>query len=294
MAAASRLLEWVKARDGYPLPLRWMLRISLLSWKTARRILPIHRITTEVVVDGHRMRVRSFSYDDLLTVSPDYEPCLAGLLPPPGGIAVDAGAFIGRYTLAYARAVGPTGRVVAVEPLPANYRLLTGNVALNRYSNVTCVPYALGRDAGEVRLTYDAETSTASAFRRLSRSVVVPQTPLDDLLDQLGIRSIDLLKIDVEGAELDVLEGSRRVLAASPAAHIIVEIHSPAEAPRCPVRQWLTARGYTVALLVDGKRRFYSAHGGEPGGDLFHESCHRTEGARLPAQSSRIPPSSIR
>ncbi|NLY03161.1 MAG: FkbM family methyltransferase [Rhodopirellula sp.] len=260
MPAASRLLQWVKLRESYSLPQRWILRTVLATWKATRRFAPLNRMTSEVAVDGHRMRVRSFSYDDLLTVSPDYELCLGAILPPRGGIAVDVGAFIGRYTLAYARAVGPSGRVVAAEPLPANHRLLTRNVELNRYANVTCVPYALGSETRDVQLMYDAETSTASTVGQLPRAVVVPQVTLDDLFETLGIRNVDLLKIDVEGAELDVLAGSARTLAASPAVEIIVEIHGhrQPETP-CPVYQWLVARGYRVAPLRDGERLFYRA-----------------------------------
>ncbi len=258
MQGASHLLDWVKNRRSHSAPVRWLLRCVLAAWKAARRVTLLNRITSEVVVDGHRMRVRSFSYDDLLTVSPEYESCLSELLPPPGGIAIDAGAFIGRHTLAYARAVGPEGRVIAVEPLPANHRLLARNAALNRYRNVTCVPYALGRTSGEARLTYDAETSTASIVRRLPLAVTVPQISLDELADQLDIRKIDLLKVDVEGVELEVLEGGCRILAASPEARVIVEVHSrpDLQAP-CPVWQWLTARDYAVDLLNDGQRRFY-------------------------------------
>jgi FkbM family methyltransferase len=257
VVVASRLLEWVKRRDRYPRPVRAALRLTLLAWKAVRRMPPANRLTSEVLVDGHRMRVRSFSYDDLLTVSPEYESCLATVLPPPGGIAVDAGAFIGRHTLAYARAAGPKGRVLALEPLPANYRLLARNVDLNGYTNVVCVPYALGRKHGQVLLNYDEETSTASTVHRLPRSLSVPQVPLDDLLDQLSIASIDLLKLDVEGAELEVLEGSRRTLAASPNLRVIVEIHSPhATGKECPVERWLSSHGYRTTPLQDGERRF--------------------------------------
>lgn len=259
MLVASRLLEWVKSRNRFPGPFRAGLRGMLLGWKLARRLPLVNRLTWQVTVDGHRLRVRSFSYDDLLTVSPQYESCLADLLPPPGGIAVDAGAFIGRHTLMYARAVGPQGRVIALEPLPANYRLLVENVALNGYANVTCVPHALGRGGGQVLLRYEEETSTASTVRHLPRAVEVPQSRLDDLLDQLGIAQIDLLKIDVEGAEGEVLEGSRRILAASPCARVVVELHGVAAGADCPVAQWFLSQGYRTVPFHDGQRRFYLA-----------------------------------
>lgn len=255
----SQLLRWVKARQKAVAPVRWALRLLLAVWKGARRLPVVNRWTTTVRVGRHRMRIRCFSYDDLLCASEDYEAPLAELLPPNGGVAVDAGAFIGRHTLAYAHAVGPRGRVVAAEPLPENYRQLVHNVQLNGYAQVTCVPYALGCEDGEVWLTYEAETSTASSHRRLPRRCHVPQQMLDHLLEQLGIGSIDLLKIDVEGAELEVLEGAQQILAASPRARLVIEVHDPPTPAGCPVERWLQTRGYTVQPLFDGPRRFYLA-----------------------------------
>src|SRR5574340_1266792 len=133
MDGILRFLNRVKSRARTHGPVRWLLRLALVAWKLARQVPLARCVRLHVSVDGHRLRIRPFSYDDLLTVSADYESCLAAILPPRGGIAVDAGAFIGRHTLEYARAVGPAGRVVAVEPLPANYRLLAHNVRINGY-----------------------------------------------------------------------------------------------------------------------------------------------------------------
>jgi len=214
-----------------------------------------------VSVDCHHLRIRAFSYDDLLTASDDYEPSLAGLLPPPGGTAIDAGAFIGRHALAYARAVGSGGRVVAVEPLPGNFRLLEHNVRRNGYAQVTCVRCALGAAEGEIDLAYDRETSTASAVRPLPRHLWVGLRTLDSLAAEWGINRIDLLKIDVEGAEYDVLQGAQQLLAASPQARLAIEIHPWAVAAdgRCPVNDWLIERGYHIDRLHDGERLYYLA-----------------------------------
>ena len=118
--AALRFLDWVKSRRGRGGPGCGLGRAALMMWKGARCIPGLNRLTIPVSVDGHRLRIRVFSYDDLLTATDDYEPSLAAA-PPPGGTAVDVGAFIGRHALAYARAVGSGGRVVAVEPLPGTF-----------------------------------------------------------------------------------------------------------------------------------------------------------------------------
>lgn len=260
---AESFLQRVKARHRHGGLLRWGYWLALVLWKALRRVPGVNRIRGRLSVDGHRLRVRLFSYDDLLTAAEEYESCLAEVMPPEGGVAVDAGAFIGRHALAYARAVGARGRVVAVEPLEANFRLLEENVRLNGYGQVTCVKCALGRDRREVWLTYERETSTASVVRDLPHRQRVVQRSLDDLLQELGTGAIDVLKIDVEGAELEVLEGSVRTLAASPQARLVIEVHGPLDAAGgCPVEAWLTARGYQVRRLYDQRRRFCVADRG--------------------------------
>ncbi len=262
MDGMLRFLNQVKSRARTHGPLRWLLRLALFAWKLVRQVPLARCVRLHVSVDGHRMRIRPFSYDDLLTVSADYESCLASILPPRGGVAVDAGAFTGRHTLEYARAVGPAGRVVAVEPLPANYRLLAHNVRINGYDCVTCVPCALGMDDRVAWLAFERETSTASTVRPLPEGQPVTQWSLDHLLEQLGVERIDFMKIDVEGVEWSVLEGAKGILAASPHARLVIEIHDPpagGSAAPCPVRQWLTDRGYAITELRDGDRLFYLA-----------------------------------
>jgi FkbM family methyltransferase len=260
---ADSFLQRVKARRRQGGLARWVYTAALLVWKAGRRVPGLNRLQGSMSVDGHRLRVRLFSYDDLLTVSEGYEPCLAEVMPPAGGVAIDAGAFIGRHTLAYARAVGPQGRVVAVEPLQANFRLLETNVRLNGYQQVDCVRCALGRDRREAWLAFEQETSTASLLRDLPHRQRVEQRSLDDVLEELGVATIDVLKLDVEGAELDVLEGSRRTLAASPQARLVIEVHGPLDpAGVCPVETWLATRGYQVRRMYDGRRRFCAAQRG--------------------------------
>ncbi len=256
-------LSWlrsIRARRALRGPAGWLLRAAKAAWKLARRLPLANRVQVPLRVDGHRMRVRLFSYDDLLTIAEEYETCLAQRLPPAGGTAVDAGAFIGRHTLAYARAVGPQGRVLSVEPLPDNFRLLQGNVRRNGYRQVRCAACALGRTSGQVRLGYDRETSIASTCGDFPLHLMVAQRSLDDLLAEEHIAQVDFLKIDVEGAELDVLEGSRQTLAASPQARLVIEIHGqPASSAACPVHGWLTERGYRIETLRDDQRLFYWA-----------------------------------
>jgi FkbM family methyltransferase len=151
---------------------------------------------------------------------------LIDLAAHPGATVVDVGAHIGYNTVYAARRVGPTGRVVAIEPAADNGRVLRENIAANALGNVVVHPVAAGR-THEIRDLYlrGADSAVNSLFAESVYASVtgterVPVAPLDDLVDG----DADLVKIDVEGAELDVLAGMTRLLRR-PAIRLIVEWH---------------------------------------------------------------------
>lgn len=134
----------------------------------------------------------------------------------PGMTVVDVGANYGYYTLLLADAVGETGRVVAVEPLPDAVRLLAETVQLNGFAGRTrIVPQALGAAAGTALLfAPDGEPKNALVVGQPDlqggRTQAVPVVTLDSLA--LDGPRIDLVKIDAEGAEQDIVAGMRGVL----------------------------------------------------------------------------------
>ena len=144
----------------------------------------------------------------------------------PGGRAVDVGANIGYNTIYMARLVGASGRVAAIEPAEDNLRLLRENVAANRLDNVTVHGAAAGR-ANELRDLYLRGDVSAvnslfpdSMYADVTGIERVRVAPLDELVDF----DADLVKIDVEGAELDVLAGMPRLLR-KPGVLLLVEWH---------------------------------------------------------------------
>jgi FkbM family methyltransferase len=168
-----------------------------------------------------------------------------------GATVIDVGANIGYNTVHAARLAGAEGRVVAVEPTPDNLRVLRHNVAAAKLDNVVIAPVAVGRAAATrdlfVRGSMSAVNSLfpQSCYAEVTEVLRVPVVRLDDLVD--GEAAV--VKIDVEGAELDVLEGMPRLLSAARVA-LIVEWHpllqqlagyAPDELP-----QWLLARGWLL------------------------------------------------
>ncbi|MBI5630335.1 MAG: FkbM family methyltransferase [Elusimicrobia bacterium] len=198
--------------------------------------------------DGGRLRYRPH---DQCVISEIYEQGIYRGSRPylAGQTVVDVGAHIGVFTLYAARQVGPSGRVVSVEPDPKNLELLKANIALNDCGNVQVLPAALSSRAGSGKLFVADKSSDNPAANTLHetpgrRAIMVDVRTLDDTLE--GVPRIDHLKLDVEGAELAVLEGGERALART--SRVIMELHPSRVAPD-RVLDWLTARGFDCQTL---------------------------------------------
>lgn len=146
----------------------------------------------------------------------------------PGGSFVDVGANIGLYTVAAGYAVGHGGRVIAVEPTPGTAEVLAQNVRLNGLLEtgvVTIHQVAVGEAAGRAQLATHSEDSGHNSLYLTGDEDAVVQVdvaPLDDLVP-VGT-PVDVVKIDVEGAELAVLRGMRRVAEENPAMVVFAEL----------------------------------------------------------------------
>src|SRR5438874_403004 len=132
-----------------------------------------------------------------------------------GDRVVDGGAHIGYLTLLASRCVGPSGEVHAFEPVPRTFAALGENVRLNRATNVRTNRVALAARAGELELEVpiDPEGEGLLAWGatsvRLRRGPIerAPAMTLDEYARGYGFDRIALLKLDLEGAELDALRG---------------------------------------------------------------------------------------
>ncbi len=135
-----------------------------------------------------------------------------GKLIPAGGTVIDVGANIGVHSVFFAKAVGPRGRVLAYEPQRQAFQLLSANAALNALANLKIERAAAGPHKGEIYVP-DLDPQAANNFGGISVNAKgegerVAMTALD-LLD---LDRCDLIKIDVEGAELDVLMGAKDLI----------------------------------------------------------------------------------
>jgi FkbM family methyltransferase len=137
----------------------------------------------------------------------------------PGATFVDVGANVGFHSVVAARLVGPDGRVFSIEPDPFSLALLRANLWRHRCSNATVFPVAAAAEPGRARLAPDAEGRSGSSLVPAG-GVEVEAARLDDLL---GGAVVDVLKVDVEGAEPLVLRGAQETIARSPRLVVVVE-----------------------------------------------------------------------
>jgi len=139
-----------------------------------------------------------------------------------GATFIDVGAHIGYYSLKAAPVVGPSGRVLAIEPNPDTVRKLRDNIQASGARSVTVEPVACADTEGTLELFAAPEANTgetslsranASQSGAAVNSYQVRARPLDDIIRDAGVSRVDAVKIDVEGAELLVLKGARETMA---------------------------------------------------------------------------------
>ena len=140
-------------------------------------------------------------------------------------VVVDVGAGIGYYTLLAADLVGGKGTVYAFEPNPYNYALLVKNVEANECNNVVCLPKAISKKVGFTKLFL---SSVNRGDHRIYDSrdgreyITVEVTSLDAFFED-DLRRIDVIKMDVQGAEMEVLQGMSNLLSKQSNLTILTE-----------------------------------------------------------------------
>jgi len=141
----------------------------------------------------------------------------------------DVGANVGYCTLPFAKSFK---QVVAFEPFEGNYNILTENINLNKASNVILSKYALGIKNGYTKLFVDREAKKTNkadpfaAFRRGGNTMEIKIKVIkgDDAITKLGYPKPDGIKMDIEGAEIEAIEGMKKLLSNNK-PDLFVEIH---------------------------------------------------------------------
>ncbi len=178
-----------------------------------------------------------------------------------GDVVFDVGANIGVTTCALSAAAG-SGTVYSFEPGPETYALLTQTIATNGLSNVRAQQLALAATAGTLDFLANPVSGSASHLAPASRALggsnlQVQVRTLDEFAASNGLNRIDLIKIDVEGFELDVLQGAAAILATRQ-SKVFLEFNSYTliafgnQNPRA-VLEFLTGTFPNVYRLIEGQ-----------------------------------------
>jgi FkbM family methyltransferase len=159
--------------------------------------------------------------------------------PKGGDTIVDVGAHLGHYTLISSKRVGANGKVIAIEADQGNFEMLNRNIKLNGLTNVIPLNYAVYSKQTKLKLYLPDEESGFTIYNTImvnrtkpeEKFVEVNANTLDNLLllqqQQSGINHADInwIKIDVEGAEFEVLKGATNILSKSKDIALLIEVH---------------------------------------------------------------------
>jgi FkbM family methyltransferase len=200
-------------------------------------------------------------YCRLEDFNPDREEDIVKLFrPKEGDIVVDVGAHIGKYTIIASKMVGSKGKVIAIEAHPANYDILKRNIVINKLSNVIALNYAVHSTEMLVKLYEPGQEEGFTIYNTImtdrislnnQKYIEVKANRLDSLLLENGIKEVNWIKIDVEGAEFEVLKGAITILSSSKDISLLIEIHNVGANNKTfyePIIRLLESKNYKVSF----------------------------------------------
>ncbi|HUE43398.1 MAG TPA: FkbM family methyltransferase [Candidatus Sulfotelmatobacter sp.] len=231
------------------------------------------KVGRDFLPDGPRFQYRYDDFDRWKYQIAEYESAarefwLRHYSPKNGDTILDVGAGRGEDTIAFSRAVGATGRIVAIEAHPTSFAILKNFCSLNRLRNVTVIERAMMDKPGIVHMTESQSSWTENTIEigNESTGIEVQSGTIDDLCEQLGLKDIAFLKMNIEGAERDALIGMERSI--SRVQQVCIACHDfrnkNGESERFRTRDFVTnflsTRGFTVRSRPDSPYDFVRDH----------------------------------
>jgi FkbM family methyltransferase len=145
--------------------------------------------------------------------------------PQKGDIVLDIGANIGTYAMKLGKQIGNNGKIFSIEPDPDTFKELKKNIKLNDLKNIISINKAVSNSNDKVKF-YRTKVSCENSleFKEGAEEIIVDTITVDDFILENKITKVDWIKIDVEGLEIQVLEGAKNTLK-QPNLKLIIEVH---------------------------------------------------------------------
>ena len=182
-----------------------------------------------------------------------------------GDVVLDLGANVGYYSLLAAQLVGKEGKVYSFEPEPKNFSVLLKNIELNGYDNIVPVQKAVSDTSGKITFfLHNRDTGAHTIYqpepgeRQFTESIEVETVTLDEFLNGKE-NHVNVVKVDVEGAEMAVLTGMKNMIKENQDLKMFIEFHPPGikrrgDSSSVFARQLLEDYGFSVLAIGDYKK----------------------------------------
>jgi len=150
---------------------------------------------------------------------------------------LDIGANIGYYATIESQSVGKLGHVIAIEPSPINFSFLKRNMKLQKNSNYELYNFAMGNIEGEINFLISEKSNLSRVVQEGENIpdgcelIKIPLKTVDNLIEEMNVEKIDLIRMDVEGYELQILEGSKNSIKKFKPM-IQIELHTEILGPK--------------------------------------------------------------
>ena len=233
-----RLILGRKKRDNIFLKRKLTFKDFLYS---STKIFGVDKMLfLEIRVPSHDYRIHCpLNKEDFIVMTKHEEEIIGLFRPKEGDTVVDIGAHMGRYTITSSKSVGASGKVIAVEAHPYNFKILEHNLRLNELKNVSALNWAVYSKKARLKLYLPDEDLGYTMHHSLmtnylaskyskeieGRYIEVEADTLDNLLKIRGVTEVNWIKIDVEGAEYEVLRGAKEILSINKRISVLVEVH---------------------------------------------------------------------
>jgi FkbM family methyltransferase len=167
----------------------------------------------------------------LQTLPFSYGVYLRCLRPPKGGVVLDCGAHIGNCAILFSRLVGPDGLVICVEAFPDSYEKLVHRIKQSRLNNVVAINKGIWNRS--MVQSIDAFTDTISCrlttnphnAKNAEEKIQIDCISIDEILSEYKLNRVDLIKMDIEGAEIEALQGASQTMATMKPVFAIASYH---------------------------------------------------------------------